>query len=263
MIIPINKIDYAKYKRFFTFGCSFTNYHWPTWANILQQEMPTAYFLNTGLSGTGNLFIFNRIIETNLRYNFNENDLIIILWSTFCREDRYKGHFWSQVGNIFNQKEYSEEFVKKYCDPRGYLIRDLAIISGTKVYLNSLPSDAIMLYSVPFNHQNEDNKIDDILELHKDLINSSYTDLLTLEFNGEWSTGPTFYHPDFKIDFLDYHPFTGRYASYLQKLNFPLKDSTMKYVKDADLALENLKTLDEILKYFNFTRDTEIQNKWL
>ena len=31
--------DWTKYKRFFTFGCSFTCYMWPTWADIISKEM--------------------------------------------------------------------------------------------------------------------------------------------------------------------------------------------------------------------------------
>ena len=47
--------------RLFTFGCSFTSYHWPTWADILGREYD--YFENWGRSGGSNQFIFNSLIE--------------------------------------------------------------------------------------------------------------------------------------------------------------------------------------------------------
>ena len=46
-------------KRIFTFGCSFTNYLWSTWANILGYEFREAEFYNFGKSGAGNQYIFN------------------------------------------------------------------------------------------------------------------------------------------------------------------------------------------------------------
>jgi hypothetical protein len=43
--------------RLFTFGCSFTNYRWSTWADCLAPEFD--YFENWGQSGGGNHYIFN------------------------------------------------------------------------------------------------------------------------------------------------------------------------------------------------------------
>ena len=46
-----------KFKRAFVFGCSFTQYYWPTWADILGREFNK--FENWGQCGGGNQFIFN------------------------------------------------------------------------------------------------------------------------------------------------------------------------------------------------------------
>jgi hypothetical protein len=86
------EIDYKKYKRVFIFGCSFTKYEWPTWANILSYEMPDAEIYNFAQSGAGNLFISERVIAANQRYRYNKDDLILLMWSTHSREDRYIEH---------------------------------------------------------------------------------------------------------------------------------------------------------------------------
>jgi len=41
--------------RLFTFGCSYTNYRWSTWADCLAPEFD--YFENWGQSGGGNHYI--------------------------------------------------------------------------------------------------------------------------------------------------------------------------------------------------------------
>ena len=83
--------DLKKYKRIFAFGCSFTSYLYPTWADIIYKSMnPDVEFYNLGKSGGGNLFISHRIVEANKKYEFTENDLVVVMWSTHARIDFYK-----------------------------------------------------------------------------------------------------------------------------------------------------------------------------
>ena len=86
--------DLSKYKRLFTIGCSFTEYFYPTWANILSKSMPDAEFFNLGLCGTSNPFIANRLVEANLKFKLCETDLVIIMWTTTCRETHYVRGRW-------------------------------------------------------------------------------------------------------------------------------------------------------------------------
>ena len=74
-------------RRLYTFGCSFTQYFWPTWADILGQEFD--YYENWGKLGGGNQFIFNSIIECSLRNKLTPNDTVAIMWTNVTREDRY------------------------------------------------------------------------------------------------------------------------------------------------------------------------------
>lgn len=243
-------INFSKYKRFFTFGCSFTGYNWPTWADILSKEMPQAEFYNVGYCGAGNLMISARITEASVKFNFCETDLIMVMWTTFCREDRYLNNAWQSPGNIFTQQYYSDDFVKKYADPKGYLIRDLSLITMATGYLKSLPCDAITLTSVPYNYQNEDdNSVLPILEAYKDTISQTPQCLFELEMNGEWTNGHEYYDPNHGHH-KDYHPDPMRYRNYLEKIGMPLTEKSYVFAKESYDKLKQTKTKDEILKTF-------------
>lgn len=94
------------YERFFAFGCSFTQYWWPTWADIIAYDLQIPSE-NWGVCGLGNVGIFHRMVEADITHNFTNNDLIITAWSTWCREDRVNSiGGWHARGNILNWEEY-------------------------------------------------------------------------------------------------------------------------------------------------------------
>jgi hypothetical protein len=255
MIIDFKNIDFTKYKRFFVFGCSFTEYRWPTWANVLSTEMPTVDFYNFGHCGGGNSMISNRITEANCRFNFTETDLVIPMWTTFCREDRFKFGSWLSVGNIFSQHEYSEDFVKKYCDPKGYLLRDLAIITITSAYLKNLPCDSFTLASVPYNYQMiMDDKLKptppEILDVYKDTINLTPPALIDLELDGEFKYGHTYKRKDSEEIYIDYHPHTLNYYNYLSKIGLPLTNKSLEYTEKSMELLKSTTTEIELHECF-------------
>lgn len=89
--------------RLFTFGCSYTKYYYPTWADILGQQWE--YYENWGKPGAGNHYIFNSIIECLNRNEFTENDTIMVLWTGISRTDYYqKGHWYSLINQFSNDK---------------------------------------------------------------------------------------------------------------------------------------------------------------
>lgn len=121
-----------KYKRFFAFGCSFTNYYWPTWADIIAKHLDIEYY-NYGIQGLGNVGIMHRIIEADLTHAFNDNDLIIVVWSDWNREDRFYNDTWFAEGGVF--KSYSEDFVEKYWAIENDIVKNCtAIISANKMF---------------------------------------------------------------------------------------------------------------------------------
>jgi hypothetical protein len=122
-------------KRLFTFGCSFTNYRWDTWADCLAPEFD--YFENWGQAGGGNHYIFNSLMEADQRHQFGKNDTVIVCWSTYMRDDRYVNGRWHTIGNMFSTPIYNTEYLKTHVDERGCVIRDLAFIKAAKILLES------------------------------------------------------------------------------------------------------------------------------
>jgi hypothetical protein len=245
------------YKRIFAFGCSFTNYSYPTWANLIAMSYPNAKFFNFGRSGGGNLFISARITEANNKFKFNKNDLIIVMWSTFCREDRFIKNQWVVPGNIFSQHVYDKKFVRSFADAKGYLIKDLSLINLSSVYLNNLESDVLSLTSVPFTFQQEED-VSQITLVYSDLIKSFPKSLYELAVNSEWPQEIEFYFEwNLKNKTYDYHPHTLHYANYLIKLGIDLPKSVVDY---AHTSLEKIKKTEYFIDLDKVFPETKKQN---
>jgi hypothetical protein len=221
---------------------------WPTWADIVSREIPDVDFYNFGLCGGGNLLISLRITEANIRYKFTEDDLIMVMWTTFCREDRYRNGSWMMSGNIFSAThDYSEEFIRKYADPRGYLIRDLAVMTQTNAFLKTIPATSFLMTSVPYDHQMEDEDVADVMELYKETTLSTPPSLFEREMNGVWENGAAYYNPAHCKPgdlFQDYHPNPMRYYNYLKKLGLPMTEVSLGYAQRSAHALQQIKTID-------------------
>jgi hypothetical protein len=122
------------FKRFFAFGCSFTQHVWPTWADIISWDLDIPC-QNWGMGGLGNVGIFHRMVECDLTNNFNADDLIITLWSTWSREDRYLKNTWEAHGNVFNNHLYNKNFLSNYWSMENDIIKNsTAIIATNKMF---------------------------------------------------------------------------------------------------------------------------------
>lgn len=128
-------IEY-KPKRLFAFGCSFTNYFWPTWAQIVAYDLNIPLY-NYGRSGSGNQYIFNHIMQADNYYKFDENDLIMVCWTNVMREDRWFNGDWQTPGNIFTQTTYPKEFVDAYANETFSCLRDFAYVKVIYEFLKA------------------------------------------------------------------------------------------------------------------------------
>jgi len=179
--------------RFFTFGCSFTNYWWPTWADILGKQYKKFY--NYGYSGAGNQYIFNSIVEANLKHKFNHSDTVAIMWSNPAREDRYVNNKWVTVGNIYTQCVYDQKFVKKFADIRGYFIRDLATIWAIDCLLKSIGCNVIHfsifnLTDTNRQYKNYNVNLDDLLEFYNPVLEKILPSFYNVIFNCDFESRP-------------------------------------------------------------------------
>lgn len=71
--------------RLFTFGCSYTNYFWPTWSDFIGLNFN--HYENWGWGGAGNYYIAAKIYECHLINNFTKDDTILIMLSSPYRLD--------------------------------------------------------------------------------------------------------------------------------------------------------------------------------
>jgi hypothetical protein len=257
-------------KRLYTFGCSFTQYNWPTWADILGREFD--YYENWGQGGAGNQFIFNSLIECLVKNKLTNNDQIIIMWTNVSREDRYVNDRWITSGNIFTQVEYSEEFIKKYADEKGYLLRDLALIHAAKKMLEQYSVPYIFTSMVPVDNSDQYNispikGVTEILDAYKETIESIRPSVFETVFKFDWLSRDLFVeNTEYQLDYKKiYNNVAGSdwpsYENYKSKnfSNTPrsileeIKNffSTKSFKKDLHpLPIEHLEYLDLVLPEF-------------
>lgn len=130
--------------RFFAFGCSFTKYVWPTWADLLAHDFEESY--NYGFPGVGNRAIMERVMEAHARHKFTKDDVVIIQWSSHIRHDwhmptslefigRPKLHGWQTSGSVYgplNCDLFTKQWHDIFFNEESYMIHTLnAMIAVT------------------------------------------------------------------------------------------------------------------------------------
>ena len=125
------------YKRLFTFGCSFTYYKWPTWADYLYAGRVSEEYQNWGLSGGSNDFIWHSITECDAANKITADDIVCIMWSQPHRIGDYshdKG--WDLPGSVFQFQP--KERVMKYWDEDHSALQNLSYMHGAKTLLEAI-----------------------------------------------------------------------------------------------------------------------------
>jgi hypothetical protein len=100
--------------RLFTFGCSYTKYKWPTWANIIATNFEQHY--NCAQQGAGNYYAAEKLYEMHLKTTITKNDVVLIMLSSFNRLDIYNPKYKAFIlnGNIYNSEHiFGEKFVRE------------------------------------------------------------------------------------------------------------------------------------------------------
>lgn len=269
-------IEFSKHKRLFVIGCSFTHWLWPTWADVITHEHPHLEYYNFGIPGQGSDYIQTMLSQIERKYQLNNDDIVIIMWSSFHRDGIYslynpessemadciinqtpkmdliKHPFnWYSTGDAIGQK-LIENPANHICDARGYLIKNLAIIdSVTKILQHANYSGAQMLSvgikdQLKFDTTALESPIDDVLDMYNDIhdymLGKCYYDYAGYELDQiVWDDGEE-----------DYHPKSIQYFEYLKLLGFSLSDSTAEWCYNADAVVQNAR----------FHRDLEENDDW-
>ncbi len=251
-------MDLSKYKRAFLFGCSFTTYYWPTWADLIKQEINNTHVY--AKVGAGNQYIYQAIVEATLKHNINKDDLVIVMLSNVTREDRYtRNDGWITPGNLFYQDTYDEKFLKKFFCEKGYLMRDLSLIAGMDSVLKLTNTDYYFTSIVPLDSLSSDEikmkDVDDIISLYKPVLDKIKPSVFELIFNNNWNSRLN--RPKYKTHwstgiYTDNHPTTNEHLEYLCKI-FPtikFKDTTLHMAQESTERLFNCGTYDDIIQTF-------------
>ena len=103
-----------KNRRLLASGCSFTDYYWPTWADILGEYFED--YCQVGIGGSDNATIARSIIK-----HAKPNDLVVIMWSSYDRWSFYvdggypmpkdQNNHWRHLGSL---PLWDKEFCVKY-----------------------------------------------------------------------------------------------------------------------------------------------------
>jgi hypothetical protein len=225
------------YKRFFAFGCSFTQYHWATWADLIHFSYPDVEYYNLGLSGGGNNFILNRVMQADETYNFTKEDLVIVQWTNVAREDRWvinkdgNGH-WTGTGNIYNCDLFDDNYIQKYTCPEGFLLRDLAAIKAVQTLLKYKQCTYYQLSMVPItqwnqyksNSSNNNTVINNLLHRYSNTLSVIRPDYFTVIFNRDWrsrTNRPLMAHTPKDNKYVpheDLHPTPTEHCMYLKSV---------------------------------------------
>lgn len=242
--------------RLYTFGCSCTNYIWPTWADILGKSYKQ--YENWGRSGAGNLFIYNSIIECLLKNKLSSSDRVFVMWSSTARNDYYYYNQWHTEGGLYLKDSLP--------DLKGFLIRDLSLIYGAEQALKRANVPYVFLSMVPINsaHEFENSSIDDVddlLCLYQETISSIRPSIYEIVFNYDWYSRPKSKLNDTamndikqkmtsmekmknlirKYGLIDPHPLPNDYLEYLEKVapEIIIDQSTKEWVHQITTKLLN------------------------
>lgn len=230
--------------RFFAFGCSFTASHTrPTWADIVGREFD--HYENWARDAMGNQYIFNQLIECNTRKKFTANDTVIIMWTSVTREDRYVKNLggWYGKGNIYWSDDYPQKWIKKFACDRGYLIRDLAIISAAKDLLRTWGVNYKFLAMMPIGTSEYKDQLDDknkdVYNLYADTLKEIRPSVFEVIFNSNnWNEKTSDFGAWTTPGIRDPHPDPKEALEYVQRVipEISLSPETIEYVNNFKLG---------------------------
>lgn len=214
-----------KYDRVFTFGCSFTHYYWDTWADVLKEDLKDTNikFYNYGMSGSSNEGIARRVQEANLVHNFNERDAILIVWTSWHREERLYKNGWNRSGNIFAS---DKKFTKKYYTFEHEFVKNSTAIISTNNFLKEKLVFQGTIMNMDWDcYNNIDQNIVNFFEPHLPEMFSFDDSNTFLE--------------TYKNSF-DRHPTILSHIRFLEAKFYKLKDETKEYYKSYNQQLIEL-----------------------
>ena len=118
-------------KKLITFGCSFTEFSWPTWADWMGSMYPN--YINLGNGGSGNRAIFHTFMEAYHKGLIDKDTDVVIQWTSLLRHDYIPFHKnnYLGLGSVIHSGNYSKEYIDNYFNP-------IQVINETRHYIKAI-----------------------------------------------------------------------------------------------------------------------------
>ena len=156
-------------KRLFTFGCSFSRYDWPTWADLLGYNLNFNENYNWAAPGLGNRAIAERIAECHSKYKFTKEDTVLVQWSSHLRHDYHTfsqdekdpapSYGWKTKGslfNLYNSERYGRRWFEVFFDEKSYVMHSLNAMIMAQGLLKSTGATWLMTTIADFKKLGND-----------------------------------------------------------------------------------------------------------
>lgn len=132
------------------YGCSFSKYNWPTYADILQSDKRLNMdVINNGRAGAGNDYIFYNVMQDFHDKKLDDADVIIVQWSSILRFNYLSANDdWVGLdGCLINSTKYTKFWnsMRKWYNTDYEYNKNINYAVSAKYTLDSLPAKKIYL----------------------------------------------------------------------------------------------------------------------
>ena len=208
--------------RVWSFGCSFTQYFYPTWADILIHNAEQQGYLgeNWGSCGKGNLYIANKVQECHARNTLGKDDWVFVCWSNYFREDSHTDKLgWHTPRFVFQQTQYKDGTVNGFGSAKYYAMRDQALVQSTRLSLQALGVNQYHFSILPMSGGDRGvDKVSAVYNLEFDGPSMMESLGLMLQDDDVKRNRIRSFPPENPIDTLEeWHPLPHEHLEYIEK----------------------------------------------
>lgn len=214
-------IDTSNVRRFFAFGCSFTDYCWHTWADILAFHLAVPYY-NHGKPAASNPYIAAQVAQMNLSEHFGPGDLVAIMWTDLTRQDLFDPEdCWRVTGNIHSSDLDASPYLIPFTKfpTEHFLMRDLTLFKHTQDAVMATGAQCVfMSMNDPRKSASElttDGEYSKVYHQITDLFRPVLNEIKTDFFKVVWKDDPEKIGKNVHPLFTDQHPSPLQHAQYI------------------------------------------------
>jgi len=240
-----------KYDHLFAFGCSFTEYNWVMWPELLQYEFKCSLH-NFGKSGASNFYIAHKVLEVCRTYNVNEHDLILICWTSIYRQEKYQYPKWILTGGLDANPVFDKDSLVYKHDKEFYQMNNYAVIKSINDFLtysrlnyNMFSIQDITKYYSFLNTAILSSELSNhLVDLYQPVLDNILPDYHAV-LNDNNLVNKDRYNIKQHKSLRDYHPLPLEHITYFEKVfDYKFSDRTKQATYDVQANL--IKTFDDI-----------------